>query len=155
KSPGKDRRVGTLPPSLVELRRTQSLCHPPRTGQSALASAPGATLTEAGVRNERSVMVGKKEQWFGPGETACLLGVTTKALRVYEREDLVLPCRAESGWRLYGPIQLARLHQIVVLRDLGLPLKSIKKLMEGQSRLREVLRLQRESLESRQARISR
>lgn len=99
-------------------------------------------------------MVGEKERWFGPGDTACRLGVTTKALRVYEREGLVVPYRAESGWRLYGPIQLARLHQIIVLRDLGLTLKSIKKLMENQSRLREVLRLQRESLESRQAKIS-
>jgi DNA-binding transcriptional MerR regulator len=99
-------------------------------------------------------MVGKTEQWLGPGETACRLGVTTKALRVYEREGLVMPYRAESGWRLYGPIQLARLHQIIVLRDLGLPLKSIKQLMESQSRLREVLRLQRESLEARQAKIS-
>ena len=99
-------------------------------------------------------MVGEQEQWFGPGQTACRLGVTTKALRVYERGGLVVPHRAESGWRLYGPRQLARLHQIIVLRDLGLPLKSIKKLLESQSRLREVLRLQRESLESRQAKIS-
>lgn len=65
------------------------------------------------------------------------------------------PYRAGSGWRLYGPTQLARLHQIIVLRDLGLPLKSIKELMDSQSRLREVLRLQRESLELRQAKISR
>ncbi|WP_448955490.1 MerR family transcriptional regulator [Labrys neptuniae] len=99
-------------------------------------------------------MVGKEERWFGPGETARRLGVTTKALRVYEREGLVIPHRAESGWRLYGPMQLVRLHQIAVLRDLGMPLKSIKGLLESQSRLREVLRLQRESLESRQVKIS-
>ena len=99
-------------------------------------------------------MIGKKERWFGPGETARRLGVTSKALRVYEREGLIVPYRAESGWRLYGPIQLARLHHIIVLRDLGLPLKSIKQLMASQSRLREVLRLQRESLEARQAKIS-
>ena len=49
---------------------------------------------------------------------------------------------------------MTRLHQIIVLRDLGLPLKSIKKLMDSQSRLREVLRLQRESLESQQTKIS-
>jgi DNA-binding transcriptional MerR regulator len=100
-------------------------------------------------------MVGKEERWLGPGETARRLGVTTKALKVYEREGLVVPYRAQSGWRLYGPTQLARLHQIIVLRDLGLPLRSIKKLMESRSRLREVLRLQRESLESRQTKISR
>ncbi len=69
-------------------------------------------------------MGGEKEQWFGPGETARRLGVTTKALGVYEREGLVVPRGAESQWRLYGPAQISRLHQIIVLRDLGLPLKS-------------------------------
>lgn len=100
-------------------------------------------------------MGGDKEQWFGPGETARRLGVTTKALRVYEREGLVMPHRAESGWRLYGPAQVARLHQIIVLRDLGLPLKSIGKLVGSHSRLRDVLRLQRESLLSQHGKISR
>ena len=100
-------------------------------------------------------MGGEKEQWFGPGETARRLGVTTKALRVYEREGLVTPHRAESGWRLYGPTQIARLHQIIVLRDLGLTLRSIKRLIGSRSRLQDVLRLQRESLESQQDRIRR
>jgi len=100
-------------------------------------------------------MGGEKEQWFGPGETARRLGVTTKALRVYEREGLVVPRRAESRWRLYGPAQIARLHQIIVLRDLGLSLRSIKTLVGSQSRLRDVLRLQRENLESQQDKIRR
>ncbi len=71
-----------------------------KPGRRALASAPGAALTEARVRNGRSGMGGEKERWFGPGETARRLGVTTKALRVYEREGLVVPHRAESRWRL-------------------------------------------------------
>src|SRR4029078_11631072 len=100
-------------------------------------------------------MGSEKERWFGPGETARRLGVTTKALRVYEREGLVIPYRAESRWRLYGPTQIARLHQIIVLRDLGLPLKSIKKLVGSHSRLRDILRLQRETLESQQDKIRR
>jgi MerR family transcriptional regulator, thiopeptide resistance regulator len=100
-------------------------------------------------------MGGEKEQWFGPGETARRLGVTTKALRVYEREGLVIPHRAESRWRLYGPAQITRLHQIIVLRNLGLPLNSIKKLLASHSRLRDVLRLQRETLESQQDKITR
>jgi DNA-binding transcriptional MerR regulator len=99
-------------------------------------------------------MGSEKERWFGPGETARRLGVTTKALRVYEREGLVIPHRAESRWRLYGPTQIARLHQIIVLRDLGLPLKSIK-LVGSQSRLRDILRLQRETLQSQQDKIRR
>lgn len=100
-------------------------------------------------------MGGEKEQWFGPGEAARRLGVTTKALRVYEREGLVVPHRAESRWRLYGPAQIARLHQIIVLRDLGLSLKSIRNLVGSQSRLRDILRLQREILESQQDKIRR
>jgi DNA-binding transcriptional MerR regulator len=100
-------------------------------------------------------MGGEKEPWFGPGETARRLGVTAKALRVYEREGLVVPHRAESGWRLYGPAQIARLHQIIVLRDLGLSLNSIKTLLGSRSRLRDVLRLQRESLKAQQGKIER
>jgi DNA-binding transcriptional MerR regulator len=100
-------------------------------------------------------MDGEKEQWLGPRETARRLGVTTKALRVYEREGLVIPHRAESRWRLYGPAQIARLHQIIVLRDLGLPLKSIKTLVGSHSRLRDILRLQRETLEFQQDKIKR
>ncbi|HEX4159801.1 MAG TPA: MerR family transcriptional regulator [Rhizomicrobium sp.] len=100
-------------------------------------------------------MTGEKEQWFGPGETARRLGVTTKALRVYERQGLVVPRRAQSRWRLYGPAQIARLHQIIVLRDLGLPLKAIRTLIGSQPRLAEVLRLQRESLKAQQDRIGR
>jgi DNA-binding transcriptional MerR regulator len=96
-----------------------------------------------------------KERWFGPGETARRLGVTTKALRVYEREGLVVPHRAQSGWRLYGPAHIARLHQIIVLRDLGLPLKSIKQLVGSHSSLRDILRLQRETLKAQQDKIGR
>ncbi len=40
------------------------------------------------------------EQWLGPGEMARRLGVTPKALRVYEREGLVTAARTEAGWRV-------------------------------------------------------
>jgi MerR family transcriptional regulator, thiopeptide resistance regulator len=100
-------------------------------------------------------VTGETEQWFGPGETARRLGVTTKALRVYEREGLVKPRRAASGWRLYGPAQIARLYQIIVLRDLGLSLKAIKRLIKSQSKLQDVLRLQCESLLAQQGKIGR
>ncbi|HEY3814631.1 MAG TPA: MerR family transcriptional regulator [Caulobacteraceae bacterium] len=100
-------------------------------------------------------MAGEKQTWLGPGETARRLGVSTKALKVYEREGLVVPHRAESGWRLYGPDQIARLHQIIVLRDLGLPLKSISGLIGSRSHLRDVLRLQRESLAAQHDKITR
>ena len=94
------------------------------------------------------------EQWLGPGEMARRLGVTPKALRVYEREGLVEPARTASGWRVYGPMQAARLHQIMALRGLGVPLKRIKTLLvEGGASLADVLSLQRDSLTAQRSKL--
>jgi DNA-binding transcriptional MerR regulator len=74
-------------------------------------------------------------------ETARLLGVTVKALRLYEERGLVTPLRTAAGWRTYGPDQIARLHQIVALKRLGLHLARIGELIEGRG-LDRVLDLQ-------------
>ncbi|HZZ67175.1 MAG TPA: MerR family transcriptional regulator [Phenylobacterium sp.] len=90
------------------------------------------------------------ERWFGPGEMARRLGVTPKALRVYERHGLVTPVRDAAGWRAYGPEQAARLHQVLVLRLFGLPLKRIGELLAGRfASLDAVLAMQAELLEAR------
>jgi DNA-binding transcriptional MerR regulator len=90
------------------------------------------------------------EQWFGPVEMARRLGVTPKALRVYERHGLVTPVRDAAGWRAYGPEQAARLHQVLVLRQFGLPLKRIGELLAGRfASLDAVLAMQAELLEAR------
>ncbi len=97
-----------------------------------------------------------KERWYGPGEMAKKLGVSVKALRVYEREGLVAPLRAESGWRAYGPAQVEQLHRIIALRDLGLTLKQIKVLLSGgQASFDTVLAMQQEALEAQKVRIER
>ena len=80
-------------------------------------------------------------------QTASRLGVTVKALRVFERHGLVKPGRTAAGWRVYGPIELARLHQVLVLRRLGLPLAGIARLLRGLSHeLDHTLALQEEVL---------
>lgn len=71
-------------------------------------------------------------RFFSPAETAQRLGVTVKALRVYEAQGLVQPVRTAAGWRAYGPDQMARLHQVLALKRLGLPLKDIGELMAGE-----------------------
>ena len=71
------------------------------------------------------------ERWFGPAEMAQRLGVSPKALRVYERSGLVRPHRTDAGWRVYGPDQQARLHQVLVLKRLGLTLARIGELLSG------------------------
>ena len=90
------------------------------------------------------------ERWFGSGEMAQRLGVSPKALRVYEQAGLVRPHRTEAGWRAYGPVQQARLHQVLVLKRLGLSLKRVGELLAGEmTSLDAVLALQQQVLETR------
>lgn len=90
------------------------------------------------------------EQWFGPAEMARRLGVSAKALRVYEEAGLVRAHRDQSGWRTYGPEQQARLHQVLALKRLGLSLKRISDLLKGEmGSLDAVLALQQQILETR------
>ena len=53
-------------------------------------------------------------------EAARQLGVSAKALRLYEQRGLLVPARTEAGWRAYGPDQMARAAEIAALRSLGL-----------------------------------
>lgn len=70
---------------------------------------------------------------LSPSETAERLGVTVKALRLYEQHKLVAPRRTAAGWRVYGPVELAALHQVIALKRLGLPLARIAALMSGRA----------------------
>ncbi len=63
-------------------------------------------------------------------EFAQLAGVTSKALRHYERLGLLKPGRSGAGYRLYSDQHLARLEQILALRFLGLPLREIEAALE-------------------------
>jgi len=86
-----------------------------------------------------------------PAETARRFGVTIKALRVYEARGLLTPLRENAGatraqWRAYGPQQLARLHQILALKRLGLSLARIGEILTGPDTLAAVLALQADAL---------
>ena len=70
-------------------------------------------------------------QYFSPSEAALRLGVSAKALRLYEQRGLVVPLRSEAGWRAYGPQQMARIGEIVALRSLGLTLAQVARLLTG------------------------
>ena len=59
------------------------------------------------------------------------LGVTRKALRLYEEHGLVTPERTGADWRVYGPDQIARLHCITALKSFGFPLTRIAELLAG------------------------
>jgi len=49
-------------------------------------------------------------RYLSPTEAAKRLGISVKALRLYEQRRLVAPLRTSADWRTYGPEQMARLH---------------------------------------------
>jgi len=99
--------------------------------------------------------VSTKDRNLSPAETARFLGLSIKALRLYEQRGLVTPSRTEADWRVYGPDQIARLHQIVALKRLGLPLAKIGALLGGRKEtLDQVLDLQERVLAREGARVA-
>lgn len=93
---------------------------------------------------------------LSPAEAAAKLGLSTKALKLYERHGLVTPIRAANGYRAYGPAEIARLHQVLALKRLGLPLSRIAGLVHGTlASLDAILALQQTVLGREAARISR
>ncbi len=91
-------------------------------------------------------------RFFSPAETARRLKVSTKALRLYETLGLVKPVRTSTGWRTYGPDQMVRLHQVLALKYLGVPLKRVGELLGAQlADLDAVLLLQEAAVRIRMA----
>jgi MerR family transcriptional regulator, thiopeptide resistance regulator len=65
------------------------------------------------------------------GELARRTGVSIRALRHYDQIGLLSPAgRTDSGYRLYVAEDIARLHRIKALRQLGLTLTEIRHLLE-------------------------
>lgn len=89
---------------------------------------------------------------LSPAELSKRLGVSIKALRLYERHGLVSPKRSATGWRVYGPEQVARLHQVLALKGLGLTLTRIAGLLRGSS-LADTLEAQEKALLQERARL--
>jgi len=66
------------------------------------------------------------------GELARATGLTVRTLHHYDEIGLLAPSgRSESGYRLYSQSDVARLHGIQALRQMGLPLAEIAALLEG------------------------
>lgn len=67
-------------------------------------------------------------------------GLARSTLLHYHRIHLCKPTgRSAAGYRLYGPEAVARLMRIVELRQAGLPLRTIKRVLDAQTPLAQVL----------------
>jgi DNA-binding transcriptional MerR regulator len=75
--------------------------------------------------------VSSSAQFLNPSEAAKRLGVSAKALRLYEQRGLIAPLRTAAGWRTYGPAEMARAAEIVALRALGLSLAQVAGVLKG------------------------
>lgn len=92
-----------------------------------------------------------KRKAYHVKDVARLAKVTVRALHHYDAVGLLVPSRTEAGYRLYTEDDLLRLQQILIYRELGLPLERIQRML-GDERFdrRKALLEQREQLLGRQ-----
>ena len=65
-------------------------------------------------------------------ELARLTGLTPRTLRYYDSIGLLRPARdRENDYRLYGPGEVDRLQQILLYRQMGLPLEEIRLILDA------------------------
>jgi DNA-binding transcriptional MerR regulator len=87
------------------------------------------------------------EVWLTAAQCAQRIGISIRALRLYEDHGLITPRRTAKDWRLYGTREIARLNEVLVLKGFGLSLGRIAELLKGRPvDLRQLLDLQHETL---------
>lgn len=90
------------------------------------------------------------------GELAQLSGVPIKTVRYYSDLGVLPPSGvSETGHRWYTDGDHARLEAIRSLRDVGVGLEAIQKLMQQEDAIAEVLKLQLQTLEMEMAQLQR
>ncbi|HWA42317.1 MAG TPA: MerR family transcriptional regulator [Hypericibacter adhaerens] len=69
--------------------------------------------------------------FLNASEAAGRLGISIKALRLYEERGLLAPNRTAAGWRAYGPEAMSRAAEIAALRALGFSLAQVARVLKG------------------------
>ncbi|AIA06785.1 MerR family transcriptional regulator [Streptomyces noursei] len=89
------------------------------------------------------------------GRTAALVGVSVKTLHHWDAIGLARPSgRTWAGYRVYSGDDVARIHRILVYKELGFPLAQIGRLLDDpETDARAHLRRQRSQLVARIARL--
>lgn len=99
---------------------------------------------------------GQDEVLLTAHECAGRIGLSIRALRLYEKYGLISPRRTSKQWRLYGSNEVARLNEIMALKSIGLGLRDISKLLRGHpTDLVQTLALQRDALADTKKRAER
>ncbi|MFE1168289.1 MerR family transcriptional regulator [Nocardiopsis sp. NPDC058789] len=89
------------------------------------------------------------------GEVCRLSGVTSRTLRHYHHVGLLIPeSTGPGGLRRYGEHELRRLQRVLVMRELGLGLADIRRVLDSQQDEAEALRQHLCDLEAERDRLS-
>jgi DNA-binding transcriptional MerR regulator len=85
---------------------------------------------------------------YSIGDLSRRTGLTVKAIRFYSDQGIVPPTdRSPAGYRLYGLDALARLSLVRTLRELGLDLVSVRKVLEREASITEVAEAHADALD--------
>lgn len=91
---------------------------------------------------------------FTVGELSRWTGVTVRALHHYDAIGLVVPSqRSPAGYRLYDDQDVLRLQQVLVFRELGVPLDEIAAVLDRTTDRAALLRKHRAALVERRSRL--
>lgn len=92
---------------------------------------------------------------YGIQEVAAATGVTSRTLRHYDTIGLLPAGRDANGYRTYRQADLVRLQRILLLRELGLGLPEIDRVLQGRTDDATALREHLRFLRTEHARIER
>ncbi|GAA3824300.1 MerR family transcriptional regulator [Streptomyces phyllanthi] len=85
---------------------------------------------------------------YSIGELSRRTGLTVKTIRYYSDQGIVPPTdRSPAGYRLYGLDALARLSLARALRDLGLDLATVRKVLDREASIPEVAEAHADALD--------
>ncbi|MFF1916784.1 MerR family transcriptional regulator [Streptomyces sp. NPDC058239] len=112
------------------------------------------------AREQEPIITGESAEPLAPngltvGRAAALVGVSVKTLHHWDAISLVRPSgRTWAGYRVYSDDDVARIHRVLVYRELGFPLAEISRILDDpDTDARGHLRRQRSQLVDRISRL--
>ena len=85
------------------------------------------------MKNQHVCLQKESQTLYQIGLFASMNHVSIKTLRYYDEHDLLKPAyvHQDNGYRFYAAHQIADLHQIIALKEIGLSLEKIKNIQKG------------------------
>lgn len=87
---------------------------------------------------------------FRIGDFSKMSKVTIKALRYYEKEGLIIPSYIDesNGYRYYESNQLLEISRIISLKQIGLSIDEIKRIIKNNESLDSILEIKKEEIKN-------